>query len=196
MKKQLPAILAGLALLLMLPLQGLGAKWEVDGAHSAFYFSVDHIYSKVRGHFNEYTAEIDFDPQQPAAASFSFVIEVESIDTNIAKRDKHLASPDFFDAARFPQMKFVSTSVKDLGGGNLEVVGKLTVKGKEHDLSLPLQFAGVKEHPAAQGKQVVGFNGTVVLDRLALGIGNGKFHEMGLVGKDVEVLVTLEALSP
>lgn len=195
MKKQLTIVLAGLTLMLLLPLQGFGAKWEVDPAHSAFYFTVDHIYSKVRGHFNTYTAEIDFDPQQPAAGKFAFVIEVDSIDTNIAKRDKHLVSPDFFDAGAFPQMKFVSTSVKDLGGGNLEVTGKLTVKGKDHDFTLPLHFAGVKDHPAVQGKQVIGFNGTVVLDRLALGVGSGKFYKMGLVGKDVEVLVTLEALS-
>lgn len=171
-----------------------GAKWETDAAHSGFYFTIDHIFSKVRGHFNEFTAEIDFDPANPTAAKFAFVIETDSVDTNIAKRDKHLQSEDFFAAAAFPEMRFVSTAVKDLGGGNLEVSGTLTVKDVAHDLVLPLTFAGVKDHPAVKGKRVVGFNGTIVLDRLQLGVGNGKFYEMGVVGKDVEVLVTIEAL--
>lgn len=194
MKRWILPPLAGLMLVLSLSFQTYAASWETDAAHSNFYFSVDHIFSKVRGHFNEFQAEIDFDPQNPGNARFAFVIETDSIDTNIAKRDKHLQSQDFFDAATFPQMKFVSTSVKDLGKGQFEVHGKLTVKGIDHDLVLPLTFAGVKEHPAVQGKRVVGFNGTIVLDRLKLGVGDGKFYEMGVVGKDVEVLVTLEAL--
>lgn len=53
-------------------------------------------------------------------------------------------------------------------------------------------LAGVKDHPAVPGKEVAGFNGKVVFDRLALGVGNGKFYKMGVIGKDVEVLVSLE----
>lgn len=171
---------------------GAGDSWELDKGHSNVYFSVDHIFSKVNGHFNEFTTDIVFNPEDLGKSSFTFTIAVDSIDTNISKRDKHLNSPDFFDGAKYPQMKFTSTKVSGGDGGLYTVDGKLEVKGKVYDLSLPLVLAGVKDHPAVPGKEVAGFNGKVVVDRLAYGVGNGKFHKMGVVGKDVEVFVSLE----
>src|SRR5210317_590525 len=77
-------------------------SWELDTAHSNVYFSIDHIFSKVNGHFNDFKTEINFDPEDLAGSMFNFEIKTESIDTNIAKRDKHLQSADFFDAGQFP----------------------------------------------------------------------------------------------
>lgn len=170
-------------------------SWELDKAHSNFYFGVDHVYSTIRGHFNEYSGEVNFDPDNLAESRFYFAIETASIDTDIAKRDKHLQSSDFFDAAKYPLMTFTSTRIVDAGNGLYEVHGKFAVKGVEYDLMLPLVLAGVKDHPAVKGKEVAGFNGRMILDRLAYNIGSGKFYDLGLVGKDVEIFVTLEALS-
>ena len=89
-------------------------------------------------------------------------------------------------------MTFTSTSVTAGDGGLYNVAGKLTVKGKSYDLTLPLLLAGTKDHPALPGKEVTGFNGKIVIDRLAHGVGTGKFSEMGVVGIDVEVFVSLE----
>ena len=174
---------------------GAARSWEVDKAHSAIYFSIDHIFSKTRGHFNEFDIKTNFDPAQLDQSSFVFTIEVDSIDTNITKRDKHLLSADFFDSGKFPQMTFTSTKITDEGDGLYNVVGTLNVKDKDYDLTLPLKLVGVTEHPAKKGTDVAGFNGTVMLDRLTHGVGTGKFYDMGVVGKDVEVLVTLELLS-
>lgn len=91
-------------------------------------------------------------------------------------------------------MKFESTGVKMGDDGMLEITGKLTVKGKTYDLLLPLKYEGRKDHPAMKGSEVLGFNGSITLDRLAYGVGGGKFYEMGLVGKDVDVFVSLELL--
>lgn len=176
-------------------LQAAARAWELDAPHSNFYFTVDHIYSKVRGQFNTFSGEVRFDPNNLADSRFSFKIEVDSIDTNIAKRDKHLLSEDFFDAGKFPVMTFESAKITDAGNNLYNVAGKFTVKGVAYDLVLPLTFAGIKDHPAAEGKEVAGFNGTVTIDRLTYKVGSGKFYDMGLVGKDVEILVTLEALS-
>ncbi len=174
---------------------GAARSWEVDKAHSAIYFSIDHIFSKTRGHFNNFDIKANFDPAQLDQSSFVFTIEVDSIDTNITKRDKHLLSADFFDSGKFPRMTFTSTKITDEGDGLYNVVGTLNVKDKDYDLTLPLKLVGVTEHPAKKGTDVAGFNGTVMLDRLAHGVGTGKFYDMGVVGKDVEVLVTLELLS-
>ncbi len=169
--------------------------WEVDKAHSNFYFTVDHIFSKVMGHFNEYSAEVVFDPANLEASYFYFEIKAESVDTNIAKRDKHLQSPDFFDAAKFPLLTFRSKSIADKGNGKYDVAGIFTVKGEEYELLLPLRLVGVKEHPAVKGKDVIGFNGSVSIDRLAYKVGTGKFYDLGVVGKTVDILVSIEALS-
>jgi polyisoprenoid-binding protein YceI len=149
----------------------------------------------VRGHFNEYEAQINFDPADLGGSSFIFDITVDSIDTNISKRDKHLTSADFFDAGTFPKMRFESKAISDAGGGIYNVAGTLTIKDKNYELTLPLQLVGIKEHPAKKGTEVAGFNGTVTIDRLAHGVGTGKFYEMGIVGKDVEIFVSLEVLS-
>ena len=174
---------------------GAARSWELDKAHSNIYFSVDHIFSKVNGHFNEFTLELTFDPANLAESMFLFEIKTESIDTNIGKRDKHLQSADFFDAGKFPTMKFESTQISDTGNGMYDVTGKITIKGQTYDLTLPLKLVGIAEHPAKKGTEVAGFNGTITLDRLAHGVGNGKFHEMGIVGKDVEVFVSIEVLA-
>jgi len=196
MKKMTLTITAFVTLLLLA--QGAAAaarEWELDAVHSNVYFSVDHIYAKVQGRFTDMTAKIDFDPANLRESRFSFVIKVDSIDTGVSKRDKHLLSPDFFDRGKFPLITFQSTTITEAGQGVYQVAGKLTVKGVPHDLTLPLTFAGIKNHPAVQGKQVAGFNGRLTVDRLALGVGDGKFYQMGLVGKDVDVLVTLEVLA-
>lgn len=169
--------------------------WELDRAHSGFYFRVGHIFSKVQGHFNDFSGEIQFDPNNLASSSFSFTMKVSSIDTNIAKRDKHLQSSDFFDAGKYPLITFESTSVKSVGDNAYEVAGKFTVKGEAYDLVLPLTMAGVQAHPAVKGKEVIGFNGELTIDRLAYKVGNGKFADMGVVSQDVDIFVTLEALS-
>ena len=174
---------------------GAARSWDMDKAHSNVFFSIDHIFSKVQGHFNEFSTVVNFDPANLQESKLVFEIKSASINTNIAKRDKHLQSADFFDAAKFPVIRFESTSITDAGNGVYDVVGKLTVKGAEYDLTLPLILAGIKDHPAAKGKEVVGFNGNLTLDRLAHKIGGGKFYEMGIVGKDVDVFVSLELLA-
>jgi polyisoprenoid-binding protein YceI len=169
--------------------------WELDKNHSNFYFSVGHILSKVHGHFDDYSGEVRFDPANLAESRFYFEIKTNSIYTNIGKRDKHLKSADFFDSAKYPLLIFESIKITDVGDGLFEVQGKFTVKGQVYDLVLPLTFAGIQDHPAAKGKEVIGFNGKVTIDRLAYKIGAGKFYDMGVAGKDVEIFVTLEGLS-
>nr|WP_320012487.1 YceI family protein [uncultured Desulfobulbus sp.] len=170
-------------------------SWAVDAVHSNVYFSIDHIFSKVHGRFADVETTLVFDPENLQASSLSYIIKVDSVDTGEPKRDKHLLSSDFFDGSKYKTITFTSKSITDAGNGLYNVSGTLLIKGKSHAVVLPLKLAGVKEHPAAKGKEVIGFNGILSLDRLALNVGSGVFYSMGLIGKDVEVLVTIEALS-
>lgn len=169
-------------------------SWQIDQGHTGFYFTVDHIFSKVRGHFGEFTGKVNFDPANLEESSMQFVIQTKSIDTNLPKRDKHLQSEDFFDAANYPEMTFTSESITLVEGSTYAVKGTFTVKGKSYDLTLPLVFTGVRDHPMQKDSEVAGFNGSLILDRLVYKVGDGKFFDYGVVGKDVDVLITLEML--
>jgi len=169
-------------------------QWNIDKDHSNFYFSVEHIYSAIQGRFGKYSAEIRFDPADLEGSSFLFEIEVDSIITHIPKRDKHLLSPDFFNEAEYPLIRFKSSKITETATDSYDVAGKLTIKGREYDLVLPLTLEGIQNHPMKKDSLVAGFNGRVTIDRLAHGVGGGKFYELGVVGKDVDIFVSLEVL--
>ena len=193
--KKLSVILALLFSLLGLQTANSAtAVWKIDKAHSNFFFSIDHIYSKVQGYFADFSGEVHFDPDMLEKSKFDFSIKVKSINTGIGKRDKHLLSKDFFNASKYPELKFVSSKVTKIEESTYEVHGKFIVKGKEYDLVLPLKLVGIKDHPMEKGHEVAGFNGMVTIDRLAYGIGTGKFADYGVAGKNVDIFVSLEVL--
>ena len=195
MKKALFSLTLAVLLLFGQNASAAARAWELDTDHSNVYFSIEHIYAKVQGRFTAIAATVHFDPANLKESRFDFEIKVDSIDTGIKQRDDHLRSADFFASSDHPLITFTSNAVTAAGEGVYQVAGTLTVKGKSRDLVLPLTLAGVKDHPTTPGKQVAGFNGRLSVDRLALGVGDGKFYKMGLLGKDVDVLVTLELLA-
>jgi len=176
------------------PLHAEVRPWEIDKEHTNFYFSVDHIYAKVRGRFTDYKGTFLFDPDNLKDSKISFEIKVKSLDTGISKRDKHVLSEDFLDASKYPLVTFTSSSITKAAGNIYNVNGKLTIKDVSSDLTLPLTYEGMKDNPLLPGMEVAGFNGHLTLDRLAYKVGDGKYYKMGVVGKDVDILVTIEAL--
>lgn len=176
------------------PLHAERAAWKLDKAHTNFYFSVDHIFAKVQGRFTEYDGTILFDPDDLKGSKFSFEIKVKSVDTGSNKRDRHLRSADFFDESNYPRITFSSTEIT-AGEENLYMVrGLLTIKDISQLIVLPLHFEGIRDNPLASDLKVAGFNGRLTLDRLTYKVGGGKYYKMGAVGKDVDILVTIEAL--
>ncbi|MBV5316307.1 MAG: YceI family protein [Desulfobulbaceae bacterium] len=196
MKKRIPFTLVVVFLvgLIVAPLHAEIRSWEIDKEHTNFYFSVDHIYAKVRGHFTDFKGIFLFDPDNLNDSKISFEINVKSIDTGIRKRDEHLLSADFLEASKYPLMTFTSSSITKTGKNTYNVNGKLTIKDVSSNLTLPLTYAGRKDHPLSPGMEVAGFNGHLTLDRLTYNVGDGKYYQMGAVGKDVDILVTIEAL--
>ena len=191
MKKRVFSLLF---LFVLMPVQVLAQQWNLDPAHTNFYFEVKHTYAAVRGQFTEFSGDVYFDPANPGKSKFDFVIKVDSIDTKIGKRDTHLRSPDFFDAKRFPEMVFKSFKVTKVGGNKYNVDGKLTIKDVTKDLVLEFDYLGQKDNPLKPGELVAGLDALLTIDRLAYNVGDGKFYKMGVVGKDVDILVTLELL--
>jgi polyisoprenoid-binding protein YceI len=118
---------------------------------------------------------------------------VKSINTNNGKRDGHLQSKDFFDAKKYPEMTFTSQSITHRQGNAYAVTGTMKIKDVSKPVELPFTFFGTQQNPFNAKQEVAGFEAHLTIDRLEYGVGNGKFFEMGVVGKDVDVLLSLEA---
>jgi len=165
--------------------------WNIDQSHSDLGFAVKHMMiSTVRGKFTRYSADVQLDPANLAAAKVTAEIETASVDTGEEKRDGHLRSPDFFDVEKYPKMIFTSMKVTR-SGDDLEVSGSLKIKDQEHPLTLKGEVTGPSKDP--WGNQRVGFSLSGELEREKWGLGWNQALEAGgvLVGKKVKI--TLEA---
>lgn len=186
--------LAALALLAALPATRLSAQapaavetYRIDAVHSNIGFRVRHLMSKVTGRFGKVAGTVNLDAKDISRSSVDVTIDVASVSTNDDKRDGHLKSPDFFDAAKYPTITFRSTAVKEVAKGRLEVTGVFTMRGVSRTLVLPVTSLGTAADP---GKNVVaGFEGALKLNRQDFGVSYGP----GLVGDEVEIDLNVEA---
>lgn len=168
-------------------------KWDVDPAHSGFYFGIKHIYSKVKGFFSDYEGTILFDPADLKSSRFDFTVKVKSVNTNNGKRDGHLLSNEFFDNKKYPIMTFKSQSIAHVKENQYTVEGVLTIKDVSEKITVPFTFFGTQASPFNPKTTVAGFEARMAIDRLAYNVGNGKFYKMGVVDKEVDILISLEA---
>ncbi|MDY6903553.1 MAG: YceI family protein [Thermodesulfobacteriota bacterium] len=169
-------------------------KLNIDKVHSNIYFDVRHIFSLVRGSFDDFSGTILVDPEEPLKAQVEFTVQVDSINTNIEKRDNHLRSEDFFASEKYPEMTFKSTGIKRVEGDFYVLEGYLTVKDVTQKIDVPFKYQGRSENPMKKGERVDGFEGEFTIDRLDYHVGSGKYAVMGLVSKAVRIIVTLETL--
>lgn len=170
-------------------------RYDIDIAHSSVNFTVRHmVISKVRGAFSRWAGSLEFDPQDPGLSKVSATIEAASIDTREPKRDEHLRSPDFFDAAKFPTLAFHSKSVEKTGAASYKVTGDLTIHGVTKEITLDTEYLGGGKDP--WGGQRVGFQAATKLRRKDFGLGWNQVLEAGgvLVGDDIEITLDIEAV--
>jgi len=161
--------------------------FQIDAVHSNVEFKVRHLMSKVTGRFGKVDGTVTLNTKDLARSSVDVTIAVSSISTNDAKRDGHLMSPDFFDAAKYPNITFKSTSVKEVAKGRLEVTGTFTMRGVSKTLVLPINNLGTAADP---WKNVIaGFEGALKLNRQDYGVSYGS----GLVGDEVDIDLNVEA---
>lgn len=170
------------------------SEWHVDPAHSGIYFDIRHIFSTVRGQFDDFTGKIIIDPDDKFASSVEFEVKVKSVNTNINQRDTHLRSDDFFAVKKFPTMKFRSKRINQIEGNQYELIGDFTIKDVTNEIKVPFTFLGVKDNPTNPKEQVAGFETKFSINRLDYNVGNGSFYKMGLIDKDVHITITLELI--
>ncbi len=170
-------------------------KYTLDAAHSEVEFAVRHMMiSKTKGDFKEYAGVVEFDGKDLNTLKFDVTVKTASIDTKIEKRDEHLKGEDFFDAAKFPEIKFVSTAIKNIKGNSFDVVGKLTIKGVTKEVTIPMTYAGTVTSP--WGQTVAGFEGEFAINRTDYGLTWNKALEAGgvVVGEEVTISIQAETI--
>jgi len=169
-------------------------KWEIDKNHSGVYFDVRHTYATVRGQFDDFSGALQFDPDNLSLSSVVLEVSTKSINTQIANRDNHLRSEEFFAVNQYPTMTFQSTGVQPKEGNQYLLEGNLSIKGKTRKVTIPFTYFGKRENPLRKGQQVAGFEARFSIDRLDYGVGPGKYYEMGVIGNRVDILIALEVL--
>lgn len=190
MKKLITSIAAIIAL--ALPLVASASTWTIDPDHSNVGFKVKHLMvSNVKGNFDKHSGTVDLNDKDITRSKVEVSIDTASINTNVAKRDEHLRSADFFDVAKYPTMTFVSKKVARAGKDRLKVTGDLTLHGVTRQVVLDVDPLS-KESKDPWGNIRRGTTATTRIDRKDFGLTWNKGLETGGVLVGEEVLITLE----
>ncbi len=170
-------------------------KWVADAAHTTIGFAISHmVISEVTGKFDKFTIEVYSDKPDFSDARAIVTIDVNSINTGNAKRDAHLRSSDFFDAQKYPTIKFISKQMKKVGQNRYKLIGDLTIKGITKEVTLDVLFRGRVRDP--WGNTRAGFRITGEIDRRDFDITWNKTLDAGglVVGNTVKLQIELELI--
>jgi len=165
-------------------------SWSIDPTHSSIDFAVRHLaISTVRGKFRNFTANAEMGPDG-RLLKIEATIDAKSIDTGVADRDAHLRSADFFDVAKYPEIRFVSTFIKVLEAGRVEVTGDLTMRGVTKPVSFVLEQGQAIKDPWGNRRLAAGASGK--LNRKDWGLTWNQVLELGGVAVSEEVKWSFE----
>jgi polyisoprenoid-binding protein YceI len=168
--------------------------YDIDPAHTSAHFSVRHMMiTNVKGEFTKVSGTVALNTENPAESKVEAVIETASLHTREEQRDTHLKSADFFDVTKFPEIRFVSTSVQPSGDGEALVKGNLTIHGITKEVTLKVEgpTAEVKD---PWGNMKAGATATTKIKRKDFGLVWNVALETGgvLVGEDVSISLEVE----
>ena len=160
---------------------------KLDTVHSKVSFTAATVLFDVDGEFGKFSVSIDGDACKPHTVKVEANIDVASLNTNNVKRDNHLKSPDFFDASKYPMIRFASTGVK-MQGSQLVVTGNLTMHGVSKLVSIPFKVAKGKN---GAGVDTTTYKGKLTLDRNDYGIGTDSIAAKISLEDEVEIKLLL-----
>jgi polyisoprenoid-binding protein YceI len=170
-------------------------EWAYDASHAKVGFSISHFgISETEGKFTKFSGAVLADKPDFSDATINFNIDVNSINTEDQKRDEHLRSADFFDAAKYPSISFKGRRFKMIARNRYKLTGDLTMHSVTKEVSLDVVYKGTVVDPYKNTK--AGFKVSGTLDRTQYGLlWNGKLAggEL-LVGNDVSLDINIELL--
>ena len=169
--------------------QAATKAYTIDPTHTQVHATYLHAgFSNIAIRFNTVEGEFQFDAAKPENSSLNVKVPLSSLDTGVAKLDEHLSSPDFFDAAQFPQATFKSTKVTAAGKGKLKLLGDLTIHGVTKPVTFDVTVNSIAPHPMRKAPSA-GFDAVAKIKRSEFGV--GKYVPM--VSDEVSLHITMEA---
>jgi polyisoprenoid-binding protein YceI len=179
-------------ILVMTTLGTSQTEWKFDKVHSSVSFSIKHmVISNVSGSFKDFSIVLKSEKEDFSDATVESTIQVASISTDNDYRDKHLKSDDFFNAEKFPTIKFKSTKFEKLGDNKYKITGDLTMR----DVTKEVIFDAVLEGTLKTDKGLLSaWKATTTVNRFDYNLKWNKTIETGglMVGQDVTVTLNLE----
>ncbi|MEQ6917233.1 YceI family protein [Halomonas aquatica] len=180
--------LAAAALVPISQAQAADYAIDTDGQHAFVQFKINHLgFSYILGSFEEFSGSFSYDPENLEASSASVEVDVASLDTNHAERDKHFKSEDFLAVGEYPTATFNSTGFEPMGENEGILTGELTLHGETNTIDMPVTLLGEGEDP--WGGYRAGFEGSTTLTLADFGIDMSNFPE---VMRELELYVTFE----
>ncbi len=138
-------------------LTATSTHWIIDSSHSEISFKAKHlVITTVTGRFQEFSGKVESDTEDFRGAKIEFSANVGSISTGSETRDGHLKSPDFFDAEKYPSLKFTSADFLKKSDDQYELIGNLTIKDVTREVKLDVVYEGTHKDPF-YGKTKSGF---------------------------------------
>lgn len=166
-------------------------KWVNDPTHSEILFKVKHLMiTNVKGEFRNFEATIVSEGDDFSKAKVNASIKADSIFTNNDDRDAHLRSGDFFDAEKYPELRFEGTSFEKLDNENYRLKGILTIKDVSKEINLDVEYGGMMKDP--YGNEKAGFSISGKINRTDWGLNWNAALEAGGVMVSEEVRITGE----
>lgn len=163
--------------------------YTIDGAHTSANFAVKHLgLSTVHGRFSEVIGTILFDEMAPENSSVTAIIKTASVNTDNTMRDNDLRSDNFFNAAKYPEIRFQSTRIRKVGGDEYIAAGKLTIRDVTRDVEIPFTLV---RGQGPKGQPKLGVDASLVLNRFDYNVNWDKTGT--LVGRNVNIELSLEA---
>lgn len=175
--------------------KAIKTKWAIDPTHSEVQFKVKHlVISTVTGSFKTFegsltTEEANFDQSQ-----VNFTVDTASIDTNVADRDAHLKSADFFDSEKYPKMIFSDATLHHIEGDSFQLKGSLTIKDVTKEVTLKANYGGTMVD--GYGNTKAGFEVEGKINRKDFGLTWSMVTEAGgiVVGDDVRLIFNIQLI--
>ena len=167
-------------------------NWSIDKPHTQLKFTVSHlVISDVDGNFKIVEGGMQSTKADFSDAKIGFIVDANSIFTDNDMRDNHLKSDDFLNTAKYPQIKFESTSFTPLGDNKYKLVGNLTIRDVTKSVTFDVKYGGTV---VMWGKTHAGFKATTKLNRFDYNLKWDKTTEAGglIAGKEVDITVNVD----
>lgn len=164
----------------------LAAAYDIDYAQSSVAFSGTHAGSPFSGVFEDWNAQIEFDPNNLSQSMFTATFNMASARTGDATYDGTLPQADWFDAANHPEARFVSTAITQTKAGSYHTIGELTIRGITRPVSFDFALSDAATMPVTA-------TADMVIDRLAYDIGKASDAQAEWVSREITLRLTIVA---